>query len=127
MARFDFTGYLQQRDDAIERKKKAERDKQHQIHLTWVELSREAGNYVHRNGKRCSVESEFPTVTMQTSDGRRMLVTVRDRSTFGYQQSSEEFGSRVLSEEQPEEVSGDQAIMAAIVEWYEATAQPRVV
>lgn len=120
VARFDFTGYVQERDDAIQRQERAERERQQQLHATWVELKREAGNYVHRNGALFQVTGTYPTVDLDTGRGQRLIVTVTDRSAFSLAYTGSEPGGFLDNGERVVEAKGDQGVMKAIVDWYEA-------
>lgn len=125
VARFDFTGYVQERDEAIQRQDRAERDRQQQLNVTWVELKREAGNYVNRNGAGCQVTGTYPTIDLDTGRGQRLTVTVTDRSTFLLAYTGSEPEGFLDNGEKIVEATGDQGVMKAIVDWYEAILKGR--
>jgi len=124
MSRFDFTGYVNQRNEAIRRQEKAERDRQHETRNTWVELIREIGNYVHRNGKRCQVSGNFPLINLDNGKGSTLVVTVEDRARFALAYTGSEPQGYFDTGNTTQEASGDPAVMRAIVDWYEANAKP---
>lgn len=126
MPRFDFTGYIERRDEALEREAQAERARQQALHDTWVELKREAGNYVQRNGGACQVSGAYPTIDLDSLAGKRLVVTVQNRSAFHLSYNGESPTSVIDEGQMTQVASGDEAVTKAIVEWYESVTKRRV-
>ncbi|MCJ2039058.1 hypothetical protein MKK55_08850 [Methylobacterium sp. J-059] len=125
MSRFDFSEFVEQRDEAIRQREKAERDRQEQTRLTWVELKREVGNYVVRNGRRCEVTGEYPGLFLNAGSGLGFVVTVKGRSSFEVTHPGIKNAGYLETHDKTQEITSDRGLIQAIVDWYEAL--PRTV
>ena len=120
MSRFDFSGFVEQRDEAIRQREKAERDRQEQTRQTWVELKREVGNYVVRNGRRCEVSGEYPGIVLNAMNSPGLIISVKSRSSFEITYPGIKNAGYLEARDKTNEITSDRALMQAVVDWYEA-------
>lgn len=122
MPRFDFTGFAQQRDGESQRQERTKPDKEQRVHETWVELKRQIGNYVQGNGSLCEVSAAWPQITLAAADDG-LLIIVKDLVAFEVTRMASRYKQPSSAPAKTAEVSGEQEIMATIVDWYEAISR----